>query len=50
MNPLIDCIRQAAALKMNFLANFDKDHCHTGILTDRDHILPCDFQILLKLG
>ena len=45
----IDRSFQTTAFKMHILSDLHKDHCHSRILTDGDHILPCDLQIVLKL-
>jgi len=36
---LVNGILNRCALKMDVLSDFQKDHCHSGVLTDRNHLL-----------
>ena len=36
---LVDGIFNRCALKVDVLSDFQKDHCHSGVLTDRNHLL-----------
>ena len=36
-------------LNKNFIADFDKEHCHTGILTNRNFFAVGNFGILQKV-
>ena len=48
-HPFIDRIRQRTAFKVNILPDFQKNNCHTRVLTDGYGILLCNLQIILKL-
>ena len=49
-HPFIDRICQRTAFKMNILADFHKNNCHTRVLADGYGIFLCNPQIILKLS
>ena len=49
LTPLIHCVFKGTALNMNVLSHAQKYHGHPRVLTNGNHVLPCNSQIFLKL-
>ena len=46
----IDCVFHTATFKMYILSYSQEYNCHTGILTNRNHIFSCNIQVFQKLS